>query len=147
MSRPKNGFVRTPQDAAVELLVDPGRILQQLPLGTWVPNIDLCETPDKVIVRVELPGVDPGDVNVSVQGDALRVSGIKREPAVSQKLVCYYCVERRYGRFDREMRIRCVIDAQKARSVLRNGVLTIEFPRLRERRGSVLRIPVLREGD
>jgi len=48
---------------ADDLLFHADGFLDHLPLGTWAPNIDLCETAGTVVVRVELPGVDPEDVS------------------------------------------------------------------------------------
>jgi len=118
------------------------KFLDRLAIGTWTPNIDLCETKDSVTVRIELPGVDLADVTVTIQNGMLRIQGIKREPAVSQKLLCYYCVERTYGRFQREIRLDWVVDARQASGALENGVLTVELPKLPDRRGSSLGVPV-----
>jgi len=145
MPKLKKRFIQAQHDTAVVL--DTTKLIDRLAPGTWVPNLDLCETPEKVVARIELPGVDAADITVTLQGNVLRVSGVKREPSVSHKLLCYYCVERRYGRFDREVRIRCVVDVQKARAWSRNGILTVEFPRMEDRRGSLVRIPVLKQED
>jgi HSP20 family protein len=124
------------------VLLEADRLIDRFAVGTWNPNVDLCETRDLVVVRVELPGVDPSDVRVTFHNGALRLQGIKRETTVSPRLLCYYCLERTYGRFDREIAIHRVIDAPRARGVLENGILTIELPKLRERRGTRLEIPI-----
>ncbi len=107
----------------------------------------MCETPDKVLARVELPGVDPADVSIVIQNGVLRISGLKREPALSGKLLCYYCVERRYGKFDREIQLRCVVDVKRARATMRAGILTVELPRMEERRGAAVRIGIFKDED
>jgi len=127
------------------LMREADKFLDRLAIGTWTPNVDLCETKDSVTVRIELPGVDLADVSVTIQNGMLRIQGIKREPAVSQKLLCYYCVERTYGRFQREIRLDWVVDARQASGALENGVLTIELPKLPDRRGSSLGVPVKRK--
>ena len=124
------------------LMREADKFLDRLAIGTWTPNVDLCETKDSVTVRIELPGVDLADISVTIQNGMLRIQGIKREPAVSQKLLCYYCVERTYGRFQRDIRLDWVVDARQASGALENGVLTIELPKLPDRRGSSLGVPV-----
>src|SRR5262245_30506755 len=114
---------------ADDLLFHTEGFLDRLSIGTWAPNIDLCETAATVVVRVELPGVDPADVVLTIRDGVLRLQGIKREPAVSHKLLCYYCVERRYGKFSREIRIQSVINPRRARAHLKNGILTLEMPK------------------
>lgn len=122
--------------------------LERMALGTWIPNVDLCETREAFTIRVEVPGVDLHDLQVTISNNVVRVRGIKREPEVSRnQLLCYYCVERRYGRFEREIPVDGVIDAHRGRAALQNGILTIEVPRLVERRGSVYEIKVVRKHE
>jgi HSP20 family protein len=138
---PDEGVPAVPDD----LLFRTEGFLDRLSVGTWAPNVDLCETAGTVVVRVELPGVDPGDVILTMRDSVLRLQGIKREPAVSHRLLCYYCVERRYGRFSREIRIHSVVNPQRARAHLKNGILTLEMPKLAERRGKPLEIPIIKK--
>ena len=119
--------------------------LDSLTLGTWLPNVDLCETNEFYTIRVELPGVDLEDISLTIQDAVVRVSGVKREPNVSKKLLCYYCLERRYGKFLREVNLENVVDARRAAAQLDNGVLIVELPKLVDRRGRVLEIPIVRK--
>ncbi len=119
--------------------------LDSLTLGTWLPNVDLCETNELYTIRVELPGVDLEDISLTIQDAVVRVSGVKREPDISQKLLCYYCLERRYGKFLREINLESVVDARRATAQLDNGVLIVELPKLVDRRGRVLEIPIVRK--
>jgi HSP20 family protein len=138
---PGEGMPAVPDD----LLFQTEGFLDRLSVGAWAPNIDLCETADTVVVRVELPGVDPRDVSLTVRDGVLRLQGIKRERAVSRKLLCYYCVERRYGRFNREVQIQSVVNPQRARAHLKDGILTVEMPKLEERRGKSHEIPIIKK--
>jgi HSP20 family protein len=117
-------------------------ILEKLALGSWIPNIDICETAATVTVRVELPGIESADIHLAMQGAMLRIQGIKREPASALQRLSYYCLERRYGAFDRQIRIDRVVDAGRARATLVNGVLTIVMPRIEDRRGMTIEIPI-----
>lgn len=126
-------------------LLEAEKFFARLAVGTWNPNVDLCETRDSVTVRVELPGVEPADISLMIQGERLRVQGIKREPVSSSKLLCYYCLERGYGKFTREITIDWVVNAQKARAYLENGILTIDLPKIKDRRGSVFKIPITKK--
>jgi HSP20 family protein len=128
-----------------QLLMEAEAFLDSLTLGTWLPNVDLCETNELYTVRVELPGVDLEDISLTIQDAVVRVSGVKREPNVSQKLLCYYCLERRYGKFLREINLESVVDAHRATAQLDNGVLIVELPKLVDRRGRVLEIPIVRK--
>jgi HSP20 family protein len=127
------------------LILEAEEILDRLAVGSWIPNVDICETSDAVTVRVEVPGIPPSDIRLTVQGSVLKVQGVKREPAAVRQRLSYYCLERRYGRFDRQIHIERVVDAHRSKAILADGVLTIEIPRIRERRGVSFEIPITKK--
>jgi HSP20 family protein len=134
---------RTPyEQARSTLLLEAEGILDRFAVGTWIPNVDICETADGVTIRVELPGIEPSDIRVTIQDSTLRVQGVKREPMIALERISYHCLERRYGKFDRQINIDQIIDAARASATLVNGVLSIEIPRMANRRGVVFEIPV-----
>lgn len=141
----KSPQARGVQTASPDLILETDKLFEGLATGTWTPNVDLCETRETVTVRVELPGVDADDIRLTMQRGILRVHGVKREPTSSQKLLCYYCLERSYGKFNRDIRIDWVVDARRSRAHLQNGILTIELPKLVDRREAVLEIPVAKK--
>src|SRR5512136_1520214 len=146
MAKPRKNLThQTSLNNPAQLLMEAEAFLDSLTLGTWLPNVDLCETNELYTIRVELPGVDLEDISLTIQDSVVRVSGVKREPNISQKLLCYYCLERRYGKFLREISLESVVDARRATAQLDNGVLIVEIPKLIERRGEVLEIPVVRK--
>lgn len=124
------------------LIEESEEFVGRAPVGSWTPNVDLCDTATVVTVRAELPGVEISDFIVAFEDGVLILQGTKREENTSEKLVCYYCVERTYGRFRRDIRIDWVVDPRRARAWLDNGVLTVEIPKRVERRGSRISIPV-----
>ncbi len=134
---------RSPYDqVGSSLILEAEEILERLAVGSWTPSVDICETADTVSVRVELPGVAPSDIRVTVQGGTLRVQGVKRESVAARTRLSYYCLERRYGKFDRHIPIDRVVDAARARAELANGVLTIEMPKIDDRRGVMFEIQI-----
>jgi HSP20 family protein len=133
------------QARLIESAVEAEKYLDRLAVGSWTPNVDICESAHAVHLRVELPGVDKSDISLTIQDGILRVQGVKREAAASGKLLCYYCLERRYGRFDRTIPIHWVVDVQRARAFLVKGVLTVELPKVADRRGQVVQIPINRK--
>lgn len=146
MAKPrKNLTQQTSLNHPAQLLMEAEAFLDSLTLGTWLPNVDLCETNELYTIRVELPGVDLEDISLTIQDAVVRVSGVKREPNISQKLLCYYCLERRYGKFLREINLERVVDARRATAQLDSGVLIVELPKLVDRRGRVLEIPIVRK--
>ena len=112
-------------------------VWDELASGVWVPYADICQTESRITVRVELPGVAPSDVRIEFAAGVLRVGGTKRERR-RHRIERYFCLERRYGRFQRSLRIDGSVNPRKARAWLDRGILTVELPRLRNRPGAVV---------
>ncbi|HYG10745.1 MAG TPA: Hsp20/alpha crystallin family protein [Pyrinomonadaceae bacterium] len=109
--------------------------------GAWMPPADVCETAREVVVRVELPGVTAGDVEVVLTGNALRVTGAKKSRAPRGR-VTHLCSERAYGKFCRTVPLRRPVRTRGAHATLKDGLLTVTLPKLDERRGAEFRIEV-----
>jgi len=95
---------------------------------SWQPALDVEETPRAVVVKVDVPGFDPEKIDVSIHDDVLEIKGErvqeeKKEDAVS------YRYERRYGSFQRSVRLPAPVDAAKVDAVTKDGVLTITLPK------------------
>ncbi len=111
--------------------------------GAWLPQVDLCESETALIVHIELPGMRAEQIEVSLTGVQLRVSGKKRKGASSSRgVISHLCSERSYGQFVRVIPLRWPIRVEDASAELRNGVLTVRLPKLKERRGGEFRVPV-----
>lgn len=142
---PKSRKQILPEQVRSTIILEPDAILDRLTPGNWIPNVDICETTDSVMIRVELPGIEPADIRVSFQGNVLRVQGTKREPAAARRRLSYYCLERRYGKFDRQIAIDWIVETARSQASLADGILTIQIPRMENRRGAVFEIPVKRK--
>lgn len=99
--------------------------------GTWVPPIDLSETADKVTVKAEIPGMDPKEIDISIQGDTLIIKGEKKEEK-EEKGKNYYRMERRYGSFSRSIDLPTSVDTNKVTAECKNGVLEITMQKKEE---------------
>jgi HSP20 family protein len=126
------------------LLLESENYIGHLAVGSWIPNVDLCESGDAVVVRVELPGVNHTDVSIMIRDGAIRVQGIKSEPGESHQLLCYFCLERRYGKFDRTIPIAWAVDTRRVQAILEKGILTIVLPKVQDRRGLPVEIPIIK---
>lgn len=93
--------------------------------GAWIPSMDVFETEDKVVANLELPGIEPGEVEVSVEESTLTVSGTR---AFSNEVNedRYRRIERRYGAFSRSISLPQSVDADGVEATFDKGVLTIE---------------------
>ena len=108
----------------------------------WPLSADLVEKGDQLFVFVELPGVARGDVSVSLRNNILEIRGVKHPGEAVGTSVRYFCMERGYGRFHREIRLPFLVNVADASAVLAGGVLRVTLNRLQERRGREYQIPV-----
>ena len=81
------------------------------------------ETAKSIVVRVEIPGMDEGELDIDVDGNVLRIRGEKRLDATQQRRR-YHLMERAYGHFERSIPLPHGVDAERAEVSYRNGVLT-----------------------
>jgi len=97
------------------------------PEGNWIPAMDLVEDKDRLVVRVELPGIDPKSVDVKLAGDTLTLSGERKFE--SQEGATTLKRERMYGMFRRTVQLPYQIDAAKVHARYENGVMEISLPK------------------
>lgn len=142
---PFDGFRRDIDD----LLMDFGR---QLPL-TWsakgeasgLAALDIAETKDSVEITTELPGVAESDVNVSVEGHAVVISGEKKSET-EKKDKAWHVVERSYGAFRRVVPLTFVPDAGKINATFDKGVLKVMIGKPAELVAKKVAIPIHKGG-
>ena len=105
----------------------------------YLPAMDIEETSDKIRLTLEVPGVSPEDVEITVENKLLTVSGEKRFRRESGKgREGSHLIERRYGRFERSVMLPETVDADSIAAHFENGVLTVELPKsARSRRRTI----------
>lgn len=101
--------------------------------GEWQPSLDVIETDERISILVEVPGVATEDVEVSAEGGTVRVTGRKRL-APPERSVRFHRVEREQGRFERRIHLLHPVDTHQGSARLADGLLVVEFPRVREKR-------------
>jgi len=95
---------------------------------SWTPAIDVVETEDAIVLKAELAGMDPKDINIEVQDNVLTVSGDRRfEEEVKEDK--FYRIERRYGSFSRSLALPPTADESKVEARYENGLLQITVPK------------------
>ncbi len=110
--------------------------------GAWAPPVDLCETEDKISIRVELPGVSVEQIKIGLTNKKLRIWGEKKRRPARRRIISYLCSERSYGKFNRVVPLRWTICVRNASAELKNGVLHIYLPKIEDRRGSEVMVAV-----
>ena len=92
--------------------------------------LDVKETPEHFVVTASVPGVPPSDIDISVLGDTLRISGHRQEqiqePSQGSRWILR---ERRFGAFERTVSLPSMVDPEAAGADFKDGVLTITLPK------------------
>ena len=96
--------------------------------GTWMPPLDIYETQDRFVIALELPGVDPDSVDVSVEENVLTVSA-ERPFYRDVPEESFHRVERRYGPFSRSLTLPATANAEGIQASFDRGILTVEVPK------------------
>ncbi len=108
-------------------------------MAGWTPVLDFSETKDSFIMKMEVPGIDPKEIKVSLQDHVLTVSG-ERNKEEEEKDERFYRLERSYGAFTRSLRLPMPVDETKVNALFKNGVLTISIPKAEASKGMLVPI-------
>jgi HSP20 family protein len=93
-------------------------------LAEWVPAVDATAKNGDLVIRAELPGIRPEDVDISLHGNVLTISG-ERKVEQEEERSGYYIRERRYGSFSRSFTLPQGTDESKVRARFENGILEV----------------------
>lgn len=105
------------------------------PRTLWSPQIDVQQRNDSVVVRADLPGVRKDDVQIEIDGDALVISGQRREEREEgSDDEGYRVLERSYGSFYRTVPLPQGANVDEIKATMRDGVLTVTLPLAEEAR-------------
>lgn len=88
------------------------------------PSVDVTETKDRIKVKAEVPGVDPKDIDISIQGRDLVISGEKQEES-EDRADNYHVMERSYGSFRRRIHLPKEVDDTDVDATCKKGVLKV----------------------
>lgn len=94
----------------------------------FTPSIDLMDSPEKLVVKAEVPGVDPNEIEISVQDNVLTLTGEKKSEK-EEKGKTWYRRESMYGKFSRSIPLPAAILGDKIEAATDAGVLTITLPK------------------
>jgi len=113
----------------------------ELSTRPWAPAVDIYETDTSIVLKAELPGVEPKDVVVRVEDNTLYLKG-ERKFAKETKEENYHRVERSYGSFARSFALPNSIDADKVAAEYKDGLLTLTLPKREEAKPKTIKINV-----
>jgi HSP20 family protein len=109
--------------------------------GAWAPAVDIYEQNGNIVLKAELPGVDPKDVEVRLENNVLTLSGERRFDN-EVKRESYHRIERAYGSFTRSFTLPSVVDQEKIKAEYKDGVLRVTLPKKEEARPKQISISV-----
>jgi len=107
----------------------------------WEPTMDITETKSDLIVKAELPGIDPKEIDISLTGDTLTIKGEKQQEK-EEKEENYYRIERSYGIFSRTIKLPMSVQNDKIKASYQHGVLKITLPKSEEAKQKQIKIKV-----
>jgi len=109
--------------------------------GAWNPAMDIYDSKDSVLVKVDIPGMKKEDIDISVHGNTLIIKGEKRqEREVKEKN--YVRTERFYGAFNRAATLPAAVDAGKVQATYKNGVLELVLPKKEDAKPKQIKVDV-----
>ncbi len=110
-------------------------------VGQWLPSLDLSETKDEFVVKAEVPGIDPKNIDISLSEGMLTIKGEKKQEK-EEKDENYHFVERSYGSFIRSVRLPGQVQEDKVKASYKDGVLKVALPKSEEARKKEIKIKV-----
>jgi HSP20 family protein len=110
-------------------------------LAAWTPAVDIYEQEGNIVLKAELPGVDPKDVDVRVENNVLTLRG-ERKVDSDVKKEGFHRVERAYGTFGRSFTLPTVVDTEKIKAEYKDGVLRVTLPKREEAKAKQISISV-----
>lgn len=109
-------------------LDDPTRFFTGEPPAGVFPLLNVSSTADTYVVRAELPGIKTDELDITITGDNLTLSGVRKIPEENQAAK-YHRRERESGKFSRALTLPGPMNADKVEARLKNGILTIVIPK------------------
>jgi HSP20 family protein len=97
-------------------------------ITTWVPAVDIYETPNELVVKADLPDVQEKDIDIRVENNLLTVRGERKFEKNAAK-DNYLRVERTYGSFSRSFSLPSAVNAEAIHAEYNHGVLTVNLPK------------------
>ncbi len=110
-------------------------------LTSWAPAVDIYETEHELVVKADLPEVDPKELDIRVENNLLTIRGERKfEKKVNEE--SYLRVERAYGSFSRSFSLANTVNSEAIKAEYQNGVLTLTIPKREEAKPKQIKVNV-----
>lgn len=114
---------------------------QELNTSSWNPAVDVYETDHELVLKAELPGIDPKDVDIRVEDGTLYLKGERKHESESKE-GNYHRVERSYGSFTRTFGLPNSVNVDNIKADYKDGVLTLKMAKREEAKPKTVKINV-----
>jgi HSP20 family protein len=107
----------------------------------FIPGIDVSETDKEILISADLPGMDEKDIQLSLEGEVLTLSG-KKETDTTTKNAQFHSIERSFGSFSRSISLPVKVEIDKIDASFNKGVLKIIIPKPVNPESQIKKIPI-----
>ncbi len=109
--------------------------------GEWLPSLDVAETKNEIVVKAEVAGMDPKDIDISLSDGVLTIKGEKKQEK-EEKETDYHLIERSHGSFTRLVQLPKEVKSDKISASYKDGILKITLPKSEEAKKKEIKIKV-----
>jgi HSP20 family protein len=118
-----------------------GRTGEESNLTPWAPEVDIYETENELVVKADLPDVNPQDLDIRVENNNLTIRGERKfDNKVNEDN--YLRIERSYGSFSRSFSLANSVNSEAIKADYQNGVLTLSIPKREEAKPKQIKVNV-----
>ena len=118
-----------------------GRTGEESNLTPWAPEVDIYETENELVVKADLPDVNPQDLDIRVENNILTIRGERKfDKKVNEDN--YLRIERSYGSFSRSFSLANSVKSEAIKADYQNGVLTLSIPKREEAKPKQIKVNV-----
>jgi HSP20 family protein len=107
--------------------------------GTFVPPVDIYEDEHNITLKMEVPGIDEKDINITLENNTLTVRG-ERKLEKEEKEENFHRMERRYGAFTRSFSLPNTVDAEHVTANYNNGILNVQLAKRAEAKPKQIKV-------
>jgi HSP20 family protein len=117
------------------------RTAEESNLTAWAPAVDIYETENELVVKADLPEVNPQDLDIRVENNSLTIRGERKfEKKVNEEN--YLRVERSYGSFSRSFSLANSVNSEEIKAEYQDGALTLHIPKREETKPKQIKVSV-----
>lgn len=109
--------------------------------GRFIPDVDIYETENSLVIEMEAPGLKKEDIKITVEDGILVISGEKKIER-DEKKKNYMVVERCFGKFERAFNLPDYVDSEKIKAKYEDGILTITIPKKEEKKKKTIDVKI-----